>query len=214
MTELNYLSYTKAKPLIHEADILLFRGSGIVSDFIRRAGEGLYTHVAIASWHSSHLECVEFREWKGGRTTRLSRQVEQYSNLIDVYRIKSPQPCLKFNPDHNVISISSIELDANAISECMRAMTGLPYGWKRIWWIAKHKLPFLRFLYDIESITKDDGQVIYPVCSTAVASCCSASGYDLVPNRSDQWTEPSDIARSSLIQYLFTLIWENSDFTP
>ena len=88
----------------------------------------------------------------------------------------------------------------------MRKMTGLPYGWKRIWWIAQYKLPVLRFFYKIEHLVDDTStELIYPVCSTAVAYSFSKEGFDLVHNRADKATEPSDLSRSPLLQYLFTI---------
>jgi len=203
MNKLIYMEYEQARNLIKEADVLLFRGRGLVARFIGRAGEGVHTHVAVASWHGNSLECVEFREWKGGRTVNLSIQVEKNNGYIDVYRPLSSihYPVLVGNE----IIYSLANLDPYKITNCMRDMTGLPYGWKRIWLIAKHKMPFVRFFYDIGSVTKDLGEILYPICSTAVAHCFSKNYYDLVKNRADQWTEPADISRSSILSYLFTL---------
>ena len=203
--KLNLIEYDKAKALINEGDVLLFRGSGFISKAIGRFGEGIHSHVAIASWHNQHLECIEFREWKGGRVVSLKLQVDQNPNLIDVYRVLIPQPTLTFEEKNNVVVCGEKTLDMVSVTRCMRKMTGLPYGWKRICCIARHKIPILRGFYNVEQSTIDDSPIIYPVCSTAVASCFSTNGFDLVKNRSDQWTEPADLARSSLLQYLFTL---------
>ena len=88
----------------------------------------------------------------------------------------------------------------------MRKMTGLPYGWRRIWYMAQLNLPFLRLSFPVESIIDDsDNELVYPVCSTAVAHCFDATGYDLVHNRTNNYVEPSDIGRSPLLNYVFTL---------
>lgn len=175
---------------------------------IKVAGEGHYSHAAVVSGHRTNgsifWECVEFREWKGGRTVSLESQIAEHDGLIDVYRAAPHFMELKYEDD-KVIG-SRIALDGKCITNHMRSMTGLPYGWKRIWWIAKNKLPVLRWFYDVESVTDDKHRdLVYPVCSTAVAYSYSKCGYDLIPNRADQWTEPNDLARSALLNYLFTL---------
>jgi hypothetical protein len=202
--------FSQAKSLIKEGDILLFRTRGIVPFLIRRAGEGQYSHVAIASAHrtrgSFFWECVEFREGSGGRSVLLERQVILHDGLIDVYRPISPRINISFSSETGKVSETRTKFNGREVTKRMRRMTGLPYGWKRLWWIAKHKLFGLRLLYSMSEVT-DDSIVddIYPVCSTAIAACFRKAGFDLVKNRSDQATEPSDIARSTSLQYLFTL---------
>jgi len=203
---LKIVKYDDIKHLIEEGDVLLFRGTGFFSRAVGRLGEGVHSHVAIASWHNNHLECVEFKEWKGGRVVSLELQVEQNPSRIDVYRVLTPQPAMIFDKQNRTILYDTKELDLLSVTRCMRKMTGLPYGWKRICCIARHKIPILRGFYNVKKSTEDESStLIYPVCSTAVASCFSQHGFDLVKNRSDQWTEPADLARSSLLQYLFTL---------
>jgi hypothetical protein len=204
------VTFSQAKNLIKEGDILLFRTKGIISFFIKRAGEGQYSHAAMASAHRTNgsflWECVEFREGSGGRSVLLERQVQLRDELIDVYRPISPRIEISFSSETGEINETRKKFDGKAVTNLMRRMTGLPYGWKRFWWIAKNKLFGLRLLYSMSEITNDNiVDDIYPVCSTAVASCFSKTGFDLVKNRSDQATEPSDIARSTSIQYLFTL---------
>jgi len=213
MTRRKHLKFSEARQYLKEGDVLLFRGTGIVSFFIKRASEGKYSHVGVASAVGSNgstiWECVEFREGKGGRTVNLEQYVKQHSGTIDVYRPKSEikkaffeqNKAKKWSYGEKVVAFNG-----KCVTNIMRRMTGLPYGWKRIWWMAKNKLPFLRLFLDTESVATDSPQdIIYPVCSTAVAYSFSRCGYDLVHHRSDQWTEPSDVARSSLLHYLFTL---------
>ena len=204
------VDFSQAKHLIKEGDVLLFRTKGVISFLIRRAGEGQYSHAAMASAHRTNghffWECVEFREGSGGRSVLLERQVILRDGLIDVYRPISPRIDISFSSETGEVSETRKKFDGKIVTSLMRRMTGLPYGWKRMWWIAKHKLFGLRLLYSMSEIT-DDSIVddIYPVCSTAVATCFRKAGFDLVKNRSDQATEPSDIARSTSLQYLFTL---------
>ena len=210
------LPYQEARPLIKEGDILLFRGAGWVSYFISRAGESPYTHCAVASWINDNnggiLECVEFREGKGGRSVNLSIQVDNLPGQIDVYRPIPSVTHWEYNPiSEDPFSLIRQDLDARAVTNTMRKMTGLPYGWKRIWWLFKHKAIVLRLFTDVEGLTADELEdIVYPVCSTALAYCFNKNGYDLIHNKSDQWAEPADIARSARISYLFTLTKSSS----
>lgn len=206
-----YLPFDEAKLLINEADILLFRGG---SFFVSRCAEGIYTHVAIASWHNGNkdglLEAVEFHEKFGGRTVNL----EQYNKVdyreIDVYRCVERFDAYEFDADQKSVKSYTTRLQPKNITMTMRQMTGLPYGWRRIWWIAKHKLAVFRLFYNMHDLINDKLQeVIYPVCSTTLAYSFSKYECDLVKNRADEWTEPSHIASSARLSYLFSLAKTN-----
>lgn len=204
------VKFKDASELLNEADILLFRGKGFWSYFIKRASEGRYSHVGLATAHGANgskiWECVEFKENKGGRIVNLQKYVELYEGKIDVYRASSAKKVYEFMPDGSIDN-KNIVLKKKKITNTMRSMAGLPYGWKRIAWMAQRKVPFLRWLYNIESVSNDENKdLIYPVCSTAVAYSFAKNGYDLVHNRADMATEPSDISRSPLLSYLFTII--------
>lgn len=227
-----YLKYSEAKPLINEADVLLFRGKGFMSYMIGVGGESPYSHVALASWINGNsntqegiLECVEFREGSpfagilsssngrgGGRAVNLGVQVNQYPNQIDVYRPIPYVTSWVFDAEEKVFSLTENKLNAKEVTRTMRKMTGLPYGWSRIWWLMKHKLVGFRMFTDVESLMADRLEdIVYPVCSTAVAYSFNKNGYDLINNKSDQWTEPADIARSARLSYLFTLTPDGGD---
>jgi len=204
---MNKVKYEDVKHIIQEGDVLLFRGNTWTSYFLGIAGYTNYIHVAIASWYNRDkglLECVEFKEWIGGRTTNLSVIVRENPELIDVYR---PTPSIISHYFKHCTLYETVKtFDGPAITNTMRHLTGLPYGWSRIWWMAQYHIPFLRMFSDINITINDEVKdIIYPVCSTAVAYAFSSTSYDLVNNRSDDWTEPGDIARSKLLSYLFTL---------
>ena len=75
--------YHEAKQYIKEADVLLFRGEGLISWLIKRYGSGVHSHAGMAHWDGDNLECVEFREFKGARSVSLKSQVEPHPNNID-----------------------------------------------------------------------------------------------------------------------------------
>ncbi len=207
------LPFEEAKPLIDEADVLLYRGQGWMSYFIRKSGLSPYTHVSVASWINGRantskgiLECVEFREGSGGRAVNLGQEVIKYPGQIDVYRITPHCTEWEFKRTEGKFKLHKDKFNPKAITDTMRMMTGLPYGWKRIWWLAKHKMIGFRLFTDVESLRCDEvGDVVYPVCSTTISYSFNKYGSDLIKNMSDEWTEPADIARSARLSYLFTL---------
>jgi hypothetical protein len=206
-----YLPYNQfARKVIEEGDVLLFRGTGLVSYIIKKAGRGLYSHAALASWQGeqgkSLLECVEFREWHGSRTVSLSSQVNLFSGYIDVYR-----PCSQFrelnikfdDAGQPIINEIIKTFNGRAVTDNMRELTGLVYGWDRIFAISTYKLPFLRLFAPIE--IDDETRDLSMVCSTSIAYLFRQHYTDLVRFKPDTHTEPSDLARSPILNYLFTL---------
>lgn len=206
------LPWFEAKPIINEGDVLLFRGQGWMSKVIGSQTQTPYSHVAVASWVNGdsntldgQLECVEFREWKGGRSINLYQAVLDNLNSIDVYRPVPYFSKLEFNPETKQTEIVRKEFNGKKVTRVMREMTGLPYGWKRIWWMTKHKMVFIRLLPK-ENLADDKlKDIIYPVCSTSLAYAFSRNDFDLLCNRSDESMEPGHIAYSPRINYLFTI---------
>lgn len=204
------LNWNKARSIIDDADVLLFRGSGWYSKWIKFASRGEYTHAAIAGWCSDFLECLEFREWKGGRATSLRHEVDAMPGEIDVFRLSHYASMIHYDPVLDKIITDRVELSSTCkrdIVREMREMLGLDYGWKRIWEMAKQRLPLARFFflpsYDDKAESPSD---IYPVCSTAVVGAIRKHYIDVVPNLSDFEVTPSDLARASHLNYLFTLV--------
>ncbi len=209
----NIIPYKEIRNHINEGDVLLFRGSSKISRFISAPSETTYSHVGVASWINGDsntdegiLECVEFREGKGGRAVNLSQEVKRQPNTIDVYRPSSRFEKITFDNTRKATKSEWIKFNGKLVTKTMRKMTGLPYGWRRIWWMAKHKLFILRLFNNASSLMHDElNEVIYPVCSTALAHSFNTARYDLLRNRSDEATEPGDIAKSTHLNYLFTL---------
>lgn len=205
-----HISLGESLRIVKEGDVLLYRNKNVISCLVGRAGEGQYSHVSVVSKNGGFVECVEFKEWRGGRAVSLQRVVENYDGEIDVYRISPVLYKYKYSfNEKNIISEEKVfnTSTARKVTNCMREMTGLPYGWTRILWIFLHKFPFTRYFYDINKLTVDvpSDEQIYPVCSTSLAHCFNKAGFDLVNHRSDEFTEPNDIARSSILSYVFTI---------
>ena len=99
--------FSKAIPHLKEADILLFRGTGAVSWAIKRYSGGIHSHAGMIHRDGEHIQCVEFREFKGGRSVSLRTQVESHPDTIDVFRV-----------------LDSLQYDSFAMSELSGDITG------------------------------------------------------------------------------------------
>ena len=199
-----FIPYSKAQYLINEGDILLFRGYGFISYWIKWASKGEYSHVGMASRNGNIVECVEFREFKGGRTINLLNYLQEMSGRIDVYRVSSSALTYTLDNEYKVHK-EVVRYNGRNVTNLMRGLTGLPYGWQRICLLAQHHLPIIRFFSSTKFEDKSENGSLYPVCSTAVAASIRKTYVDLMPNLSDFEMTPSDIGRSSLVHYLFTI---------
>ena len=166
----------------------------------------------MARWHNGDrkedalLECVEFHEKHGARSLNLEVYNKMDNRKIDVYRAVPYRLTTTFDPITKKITHTKVFFDGKAITQDFRKLSGMPYGWRRIWRIALHKMAISRIFYNPDNTTSDEpADIIYPVCSTAVAHFCSLHNWDLVRNKSDEWTEPGYIGMSPIIEYVFSL---------
>lgn len=209
MNERLYIPYSKASLILDEGDILLFRGTGFISALIKIAGEGQYSHVAIASKHNGNWEAVEFREWYGGRTVDLENYIKESAKTkveIDVYRPSPWFTTLKFDSNEEKVKTIRTKFEGKIVTTCMRKLTGFPYSYKRIWLILKIKLFRWKILRDLNKITNElpSEELVYPVCSTVLAYCFAKHSYSILRSKNDQYMEPSDYSISPRCNYLFT----------
>ena len=202
--------YHEAEQYIKEGDVLLFRGRGLSSWLIKRYGSGVHSHAAMAHWDNDNLECIEFREFKGGRAVSLKSQVETHPDNIDIFRPARQIHSMNFSgwPENMEAYDREEQIDifnedtAKEVTDVMLQLTGLPYGWKNIWKFAKHYLPFARLAK--QNIKDDDPMNVF-VCSTAVAYAFRKAYIDPVPYLADSAVMPADLARSALFKYQFTI---------
>lgn len=204
------VKWNDAKNLLCEADVLLFRGSGFYSGWLKWAGHGDYTHAGLVSRTFDRISCCEYREFKGGRCVSLRHEINSMPGEIDVFRLCKNITLPAYRAETGKIEYDTKEYSHLLKSEITKEMfnlTGNEYSWWRIWRLAKYHIPILRWFQ--KTSTEDNAQnpeEASMVCSTAVAYCFRTNGIDLVPNLSDFETVPSDLARSSLLTYLFTLV--------
>ena len=206
------IPYNEAIDLIDEADILLFRSGRFWTPgyWIAKYGKGIHSHAALATRVGEDWNCVEFREGAGARSVSLRGQADCYTESIDIFRI-SPEihkNSLHKTPsgDYTTYSEASVfdREVAQEITKEMNSLTGNKYSWWTIVKFAKGLLPFTRLFsnnYSFDDTKVSDGFV----CSTSIAYAYRKFGFDLIPMLSDGYTAPPDLARSAVLQYLFTI---------
>jgi hypothetical protein len=185
------IPFSDAVADIHDGDLLLFRGRGVVARLISVAGRSEYTHAARAVWWGNDLFCCEVRELRGGRAVTLESQVRRFPGLIDVFEV-NPQRRWR-------------EYDRRGAVRFMRRLAGCDYGYLGVLQAALRHAPLWRFLVRPES---DDHHAPDqpPFCSQASTMADRlGGGVDPVPHLSDRLTEPADLARSPFYRYRFTL---------
>lgn len=201
----------EAKAKIQEGDILLFSGVSCISHIIRKATGSEYSHIGIASWVDGTLEILEFREWKGGRAVNFTNVLTENSGKIDVYRPNDTFEVKTYSIKEKKVITELRPFNPHKVTKTFRGLTGLPYGYYRIFYLLKFYTLGSRLIYaNNKSASLDNiSNNVFPVCSTAVAHAFNINGYDLIKNRSDERTVPGDIAMSPLLSYLFTPVIEN-----
>ncbi len=171
---------------INDGDLLLFRGTGIVSFLIKVAGRGEYSHAALVGFNGGGPMVLENREFKGGRAVTLKSQVEQHDGRIDLFHSQATEK-------QRMAAVSY------AWSE-----TGAVYGWWGLLMAGLTHLPIWRM---IRRPSNDDEENFErpQFCSYMIAAAYRAAGVDVVDELADSFTEPSDLARSKVFERAFTL---------
>ena len=81
--------YKNAKPLIKEADVLLFKAGKLFKNpvgwTIGAYTRSPYSHTGLAHWENGELYCLEFREFEGSRMYPMDKYIQEGAN-IDIFR--------------------------------------------------------------------------------------------------------------------------------
>lgn len=215
------IPFEKAAPLIRDADILLYRGKGVVSRMIQAVTDSIYSHVGIAAaWHGKTPDSprewmeswsvLEFREFRGGRQINLLGEVQRHGGRIDVYRFPDDLHEYFYDELDGTLRHTSNIFDRGKIVRNMRLLTGLPYDYRRILCMYAWKTVVLRALLCRKRarMIEDrlgDRKLTNFVCSTAVEYAFRLAGYQTCQNIDVNFVVPGDIGKSTAIHYLFTL---------
>ncbi len=182
------LPLEEAPRWVRDADLLLFRRSGLVA----RVGRGVHSHAAMAAWWDDQIFLLEVTPWFGGRAVTLESQVRRFPGQIDLFWA---DPDGKFP-----------HFDRAGAVRLMKQLAGTSYGYRVLCRLAVRRLPLLRFFLPPE--TEDHHPSDPPaICSQAVAWATRVGGgIDPVYLLADHLTEPADLARSIFYRYMGTFV--------
>lgn len=197
---LHLVPYSQAKPLLRDADLLQFRVKGLnpIGRLISLIGRSPYSHTACVALVNDHVECLEVREFWGGRITDLAWQVEQFGGQIDVFR---PSPEYVSTNAEGVTA--RYFLDTKGVVRTIRPLCRpREYGYLSVLAMA----PLIRWCFPM--CCDDKVASGYPpYCAEVYAYGIRMNFVDPVPMLPDHRTEPGDLTRSPLLaNYLFTLV--------
>lgn len=175
---------------------MLFQGKGPIAWTIKRFGKGRHSHAAMVFNIDGQWTTFEFREFIGWRKKLLIEQVVKYPKQIDVFR---PVDSVAYSSD----SVNSWDSRAQSVAlAAMQSWSGHKYSWRTILKLAIHYLPFLRLM---PQETNDEKETDIHVCSTAVCVALRKALADPVPCLADEMVTPTDLARSALLRYQFSI---------
>ena len=199
------MTLTDAAPAIRPMDWFLWRPTNIFGKAIAIGGRGQYSHASKAAWWGDDLYCLEMLQWRGGQAVPMSKYVREYPGRIDVYHTNWRDQYPEYNRTEAL--------------RYMKGFVGTPYAWANIWKASRAHLAFLRLFSQVEfgddydpsdkvkrhiDLKTDRG---YAFCSQAgVMADNIGGGVDQVPELSDRYTEPSDIAQTTFNKYFCTLV--------
>lgn len=212
--EIIKIPYTQAKPLLKDGDVALFRGKTIFSWFLKKAGGSPYSHVGCIGRRGDYVELIELKEFIGGRIISFDRILSPYNGLIDIYRPAQSITVPKLVQVNDVWhqEIETFNFNGAIIAQCMRELAGAGYDWGSIAKLSRVHFLFIRWFFrNNKDILTDKPTFLYNkyFCSDSVSKCFRENYHDLVKNRSDKGTDPSDVARSTLLNYIFTPVLES-----
>jgi hypothetical protein len=181
------LQYNDVRSQIQDGDVILFRGTILLSRIIERVSHGDYSHCALAAdWGERKM--VLQAELEGGvQAVPMSVAVGTYKGRVDWFRI-APAQRAKLN-------IAALMAEA-------RADLGLGYAKEGMLKAAEH------FIFGAQ-ISEDPGNPQALFCSQYVERCFRVAGLAL-DRDSDGATSPTEISASQVLEYQGTFVHDPS----
>jgi hypothetical protein len=184
------LEYGDIRSRVEDGDIILFRGTVLLSRVIEVVSHGAYSHCAIAANWGERKMLLQAELTGGVQAVPLSVAAGTYKGRVDWYKIA---------PERRAT------LDIPTLLKEARADLGLTYATSELLRVAAHSLFGSRLPADC-----DNPHALF--CSQYVERCFRAAGMPLCKD-SDVGTSPSEIAASGVLQYQGTIA-HDPDIVP
>lgn len=208
------IRYQEAINLLEESDVLLLRGSSLISWLIMTLGVGGYSHAGLVSIAYNDAgermgpEVLEFREFALSRSVSLQNYILRYPGRIDIFRPLRQVETLEFDCKAREVKRKTKLFVGHLLTNEFRSLTGLNYSYLTVLNLFRYHLPFFRLFLSHRLF--DDGLEpdvrSFADCSNSIAYLFQKHFTDLVKEKANWAVEPIDLSRSPVLNYLFTLL--------
>lgn len=165
--------YDSVRERIRTGDILLFRGRGWLSRFIRWGSDSVYSHAGMAAWWGERLVVLQ-SAGRGVEVLPVSRAVHDYDGQVDWWSLA---------PEHEDA------LDRGALVGVAITQLGKPYAT-----VGLVELVGRMVVGRFRGTPDPKGDPESMFCSQYVSYCYRRAGLDLREDTEDACTSPGDLA--------------------
>jgi len=200
------ITYSRARLLISDADLLLWRPTTCYGWVIAQLGRGRHCHASKTHWVTENrkrrLLSLGTEEGRNGVRDYISELVVKYPGKIDLYQANPGNRWPEFDRAGS-IAWTLQHLDA-------------PYGWWATIRAALSRMPIVRLLPWFNPILQDEANGTHPPNCSALCSMSDriGGGVDPVKGLADFSTEPVDLERSPFYKYVGTLVPDDWEVKP
>lgn len=181
------IQYNEVRSQIADGDVILFRGTILLSRIIELVSHGDYSHCALAADWGERKMILQAELIGGVQAVPMSIAVGTYRGRVDWFRI---------DPAHRA------RLDIAALMAEARADLGLGYAKEGMLEAAEH------FIFGAH-ISQDPKDPRALFCSQYVERCFRRAGLRLSKDQDDE-TSPAEISASDALKYAGTFVHDPS----
>ncbi|MFQ3324024.1 MAG: hypothetical protein ACI90U_001849 [Pseudomonadales bacterium] len=178
------IQYQKYREQMKNGDILLFKGSNILSQIIQWRTGSVYSHAGLVVWWNGRLMVLEAMG-RGVVVAPISYNLNHYKGDIDYFR-----PTIELSDTQRLAMVSFAQ---NQLSKKFGLIKIISFFIKLMAGIKLAKLDSL----------KPKGKYF---CSEYVAQIYNIVGIDLVPDFSESYTSPDKLEKSEYLEIVGTLL--------
>ncbi|MCP5106307.1 MAG: hypothetical protein GY950_23175 [bacterium] len=171
------ISYKGVRNEVKNGDILMYKGTSLISKIIRKFTHSEYSHAGIAVWWNDRLMVME-AVGKGVVVTPLSRNIRHYKGNVEWFAFEGE---IEDNTRRDIVTTAQKELGKNYDT------------WKIFWFGVKI---FFKFNMNVPENPDKSIPASRFFCSQFVAWIYYSKGIDLVIEKANKYTSPDDIVKS------------------
>ena len=198
--------FEQIKDTLRSGDLVFYRATGrrwslgwIVERLISWWQHSPYIHVGILEMKNGVPWVIDMSAAQGGgREEPLSGDLADYD--VDFYRVSRPvNGRVGFDAEKGKIESSEYLFDEEFILLKVKELCKKKYSWR-----ANLRIMLERW-FGYDKLSNDEATVRAANCATVIESAFNDCGFDLCPRMSPNFATPDRLARSALLDYLFTI---------